>query len=131
MSSQHATLSAERWARFSFGEQVLMIGNEMNRGANLLAPFDRARLRSCYERILNLVDLTVQVQDRPARRRELLRWRDLIAGMLIADATDPEGHADAFRCLLRLTPVASAQIPFVLRAPAGPPAPERSRTRSR
>ncbi len=120
MRGQHASLSAQRWASFSFHEQVLMIGNEMNRAAKFLAPSDGERLRACYERILTLVDLTVQVQDRPSRRRELLRWRDLVAGMLIADRPDREAHAEAFRCLLRFTPVASAQIPFVLRAPSAP-----------
>ena len=122
MRIQHASLSAQRWACFSFDEQVLMIGNEMNRAAKLLAPFDGERLRACYERILTLVDLTVQVQDRPSRRRELLRWRGLVAGMLIAETPDAEAHAEAFRCLLRFTPAASAQIPFVLHAPSAPSA---------
>ena len=116
MKGQHASLSSQRWACFSFDEQVLMIGNEMNRAAKLLTPCDGEHLRACYERILTLVDLTVQVQDRPSRQRELLRWRDLVAGMLIAETPDAEAHAQAFRCLLRFTPAASAQIPFVLRA---------------
>ena len=114
MKGQHASLSADRWACFSFDEQVLMIGNEMNRAAKLLTPADRERLRACYERVLALVDLTVRVQERPSRRRELLRWRDLVAAMLIAETADAEAHAEAFRCLLRFTPAASAQIPFVL-----------------
>ena len=116
MRGRHASLSAQRWACFSFDEQVLMIGNEMNRAAKLLAPFDGERLRACYERILTLVDLTVQVQVRPSRRRELLRWRDLVAGLWIAATPAPEDHAQVFRCLLRFTPAASAQIPFVLGA---------------
>ena len=114
MKSQHATLSPQRWTTFTFDQQVLMIANEMNRAAKLQACSDRDRLRTCYERVLALVHLTVQVQDRPSRRRELLRWRDLIAAMLIAGSPDPPGHAAAFRCLLRFTPAASAQIPFVL-----------------
>ena len=118
MKGQHASLSLQRWASFSFDEQVLMIGNEMNRAAKLMTPCDGERLRACYERILTLVDLTVQVQDRPSRRREFLRWRDLVAGMLIAETPDAEAHAAAFRCLLRFTPAASAQIPFVLDAPS-------------
>ncbi len=114
MTGQHASLSAQRWARFSFDQQVLMIGNEMNRAAKLMSPSDDRSLRACYERVLALVDLTVQVQDRPSRRRELLRWRDLIGARIIAEMPDPEAHAAAFRCLLRFTPASSAQIPFVL-----------------
>jgi hypothetical protein len=98
---------------FSFDQQVLMIANEMNRASKFQIPSDRDHLSACYERVLALVDLTVQVQDRPSRRRELLRWRDLIAAMLIADTPDPRLHTAALRCLLRFTPVASAQIPFV------------------
>ena len=114
MTSQHASLAAERWARFPFNQQVLMIGNEMNRASKLMDPSDDHSLRACYERILALVDLTVQIQNRPPRRRELLRWRDLAAKLLIAERPDPEAHAAAFRALLQFTPASYAQIPFVL-----------------
>src|SRR3989442_570722 len=93
--SQHAGLSPERWAAFSLDQQVLMIANEMNRAAKLMAPADRERLRSAYERILQLADLTVQVAGRAALRRELLRWRDLVAGLYVAAAPDPTSHATA------------------------------------
>ncbi len=113
--SQHAGLSPERWAAFSLDQQVLMIANEMNRAAKLMAPTDRERLRSAYERILQLADLTVQVADRAALRRELLRWRDLVAGLYVAAAPDPPSHATAFRALLRMTAEASKQLPLLLR----------------
>ena len=47
-------------------------------------------------------------------RRELLRWRDLVAALYLADEPDPEQHDAVFACLLRFTPVASEQIPHVL-----------------
>ncbi len=120
MTSQHASLTTERWARFPFDQQVLMIGNEMNRASKLLDHPDARSLRACYERVLALVDLTVQIQDWPPRRRELLRWRDLAAELLIAERPDPEAHAAAFRSLLLLTPASYAQVPFVLGASATP-----------
>src|SRR3989449_11634574 len=43
--NQHAGLSPERWAAFSLDQQVLMIANEMNRAAKLMAPADRERDR--------------------------------------------------------------------------------------
>ena len=113
--SQHAGLSPERWAAFSLDQQVLMIANEMNRAAKLMAPADRERLRTAYERILQLADLTVQVADRAALRRELLRWRDLVAGLYVAAAPDPPSHATALRALLRMTAEASKQLPLLLR----------------
>lgn len=111
--TQHASLSPERWSAFSLDQQILMIGNEMNRAARLLRPEDRSSLDLCYERVLRLTDLTVEVQTRPGLRRELLRWRDLIAELYIGRDSDPAGHSTAFRALLLFTPQAARQIPFV------------------
>jgi hypothetical protein len=110
--SQHASLSPERWSAFSLDQQILMIGNEMNRATRLQQPKDAASLTLAYERVLRLLDLTVEVQRRPTLRRELLRWRDLIAELYLQP--DPDQHAAAFRSLLLFTPEAARQIPFVL-----------------
>jgi hypothetical protein len=108
--SQHAELSPERWARFDLGQQILQIGVEMHRGLKGLRPERAALLRASYERVLRLVDLTVEVQANPHLRRELLRWRDVIAELYLRDAPDPETHRVAFRVLLQLHPEASKQI---------------------
>jgi hypothetical protein len=107
---QHAGLSPERWASFSFAQQILMIGNEMNRGLHHLNTGDVERVRATYERALALVDLTVGLPLAHARRRELLRWRDLIGVLYLDDDPSVEMHAEAFRCLLRMTPESSRQI---------------------
>jgi hypothetical protein len=112
--TQHASLSPERWAQFSLDQQILMIGNEMNRGKGALKSRDLAGLRLSYERVLRLVDLTVEVQNRSSLRRELLRWRDLVALLYISPEPSAEDHRDAFRSLLLFTPVAAQQIPYVL-----------------
>lgn len=114
MTTQHAGLSPERWGEFPLERQILMIGNEMNRAAKQFAPEDRERLRSAYERVLRLVDLTVAVNDRPSLRRELLRWREVVAAQYIAEDPSPVAHRAAFRCLLQLHPGAASQIPYVL-----------------
>lgn len=108
--AQHAGIAPERWAGFPLDRQILMIANEMNRGAGLMAPADEARLRNTYVRVLQLADLTIEVNERPALRRELLRWRDLVAALFVARAADPAAHADAFRALLRLDPTAARQV---------------------
>lgn len=113
MAIQHASLSAERWSEFSLDQQILMIGNEMNRATKLLADTE-GRLTRSYERVLNLTDLTIAVQTRSGLRRELLRWRDLAAQLYISPEPAPDAHRQAFRCLLQFTPAASRQIPFVL-----------------
>jgi len=113
--TQHATLSPERWARFSRDQQILMIANEMNRAGKLLSPEDRERLRNAYERVLNLTDLTIASRSERGLRRELLRWRDLVAALYVRPDADAVGHQAAFRCLLLFTPEASKQL--VLLAP--------------
>lgn len=113
MAQQHSSLTPERWSAFSLDQQVLMIGNEMNRARRLMSPEDRASLGLCYERVLRLVDLTVEVQGRTALRRELLRWRDLIAELYAAEASAAAAHDAAFRALLLLTPEAAQQIPLL------------------
>lgn len=120
--TQHAGLTPERWAAFTLDQQILMIGNEMNRAANLMGPSDRERIRNAYARVLALTDLTIQGQRRRTLRRELLRWRDLVAGFYLAEAGDPARHSAAFRCLLRFTPLAARQIPLLAATREIPPA---------
>jgi hypothetical protein len=113
--TQHAALTADRWARFSRDQQVLMISNEMNRASRLLADCDRASRRLAYERVLRLMDLSVEVSRSRALRRELLRLRGLIGELYIAEHADTSAHFAALRVLLQLTPGSAAQIPHILR----------------
>jgi hypothetical protein len=110
--TQHASLSPERWAAFGRDQQILMIANEMNRATRLFGPDDRGRLANAYERILRLVDLTVEVQASRSLRRELLRWRELAGGVYLEP--DPATHGQLFRALLLLTPASAKQVPLLL-----------------
>lgn len=111
---QHASLSPERWTALPLEQQILSVANEMNRASKLFGAEDRVRLHNCYERVLRLVDLTVETNTKPALLRELLRWRDLAAGLYIDPSPDHERHRAAFKALLLLHPAAARQIPFVL-----------------
>jgi pantothenate kinase len=112
--TQHASLTRERWAGFGREQQVLMIGNEMNRARGLLEAEDAERLRRAYERVLRLVDLTVETRPRAAFLRELLRWREVVAELYLRGRGDPRAHAGAFRALLRLTPASARQVALLL-----------------
>jgi hypothetical protein len=112
--SQHASLTPERWSRYAVDQQILMIANEMHRTMKRLADPSPEPRRLGYERILRLTDLTVQTDIRPTLRRELLRWRDLIAECYIADAADVAANRAAFRLLLQINPVTARQIPLLL-----------------
>jgi len=112
--TQHASATPEHWSRFGLDQQILMIANDMNRASRLRGEEDRESLRRTYERVLRLLDLTVATQTRRGLRRELLRWRDLIAALYLDPGGGPGAHEEAFRCLLRFTPAASKQIPYLL-----------------
>lgn len=110
--TQHASLTPERWVTFGRDQQFLMIANELNRAGKLFQPGDESRLAHCYERVLRLADLTVEVQSGYALRRELLRWRELAAEQYLWP--EPRRHRALFRVLLLFTPATARQIPFVL-----------------
>ena len=90
-----------------------MIGNEMHRAAKLMPPEDTSSRHRAYERVLRLVDLTIEARPRRNLCRELLRWRDLAAALFLADEPDPAAHRAALRCLLLMTSASARQIPFV------------------
>jgi len=119
VAQQHAGLAPERWATFPLDRQILMIGNELHRAGKLLGPADRERLRDSLERVLALTDLTVAVHERSTLRRELLRWRDLVAALYVAEEPTAADHRAAFRCLLQFTRASAEQIPLLLE-PRGP-----------
>lgn len=111
--TQHAGLSLDRWRRFDRGQQVLMIGNEMLRIARRMGPGDADARRLGYERVLNLVDLTIAATDHRSFRRELWRWRDVVAELYLDLEARPERHTQALRVLLRLEVQAARQVALI------------------
>jgi hypothetical protein len=116
---QHASLSPARWSAFPLHQQILMIGNEMNRASNLFAQEEREHLARSYERVLRLTDLTIETRTRRGLRRELLRWRDLVADLYQSPEPNPAAHRATFRCLLQLDPIAARQIPHLAELAGG------------
>ena len=108
--TNHSDLAPERWSRFTADQQVLMIGNEMNRASKFMAPEDRERRSACYERALQLADLTIEVNPGSSLGRELRLWRGVIAELRSNSTPDPGTHRTAFKVLLRLTPMAAEQV---------------------
>lgn len=113
MSSQHAGLSEERWRQFGFGRQILMIANELHRAAKLVDASDAQRRSNSLERVFALADLTIATNEKASRRRELLRWREILGEAYLASAPRPELDRRLLRALLLLSPEAATQIPHV------------------
>jgi hypothetical protein len=110
MSTQHGSLTPARWSGFSLDQQILMIGNEMNRASKLMTPELLESRQDSYECALRLVDLTVDVQESRSLRRELLLWREVMADLYLRQAAEPATHRMAFKLLLQLTPEAAKQV---------------------
>lgn len=108
--THYDSLPPERWARFDLGQQILQIGVEMQRGSKFMSPESSLHLRSCYERAMELIDLTVHVQSSLSLRRELLRWREVVGELYLRQEPDELAHRQALRVLLRLHPESAKQI---------------------
>ena len=54
----HKNLTIEKWCGYNRGQQVLMIGSELNQAKNLLEQGMLAEVKNCYERAMELTDLT-------------------------------------------------------------------------
>jgi hypothetical protein len=108
--SQHSSLTLERWSRFAPGTQILHIAAEMQRGLELLGRSDHERLRASYERVLALLDLTVAANKKAGLRRELLRWRGVVAENYVSDPPDLPTHRLALRVLLEMHPDSQGQV---------------------
>jgi hypothetical protein len=108
--TQHSLLTAERWSKFDLGNQLLQIGAEMHRATRFVRTGRLDYARSGYERVLRLVDLTVEVQTGSSLRRELLRWREFVAELYLSEAPSPQEHCLALKTLLQLHPTTAAQI---------------------
>lgn len=111
--TQHASLTPARWREFTLGQQILQIGVEMQRGLKSFDSPGRVSLGASYERVLRLVDLTVEVNPIPHLRRELLRWRGVVAEMYVSSEPDRIRHAAALRILLELHPESSVHVAFI------------------
>jgi hypothetical protein len=103
-------VTLERWAQFSLDQQILMIGNEMNRARRLMTEADVERRQSCYQRTLQLVDLTLGLDPRPGLRRELGLWRGVIADLHMRKASEPETHRTALTLLLQMRPALAHHV---------------------
>jgi hypothetical protein len=74
----HKELADGRWFTFSVSEQLGNVGSEFERAARAFGRGDLARFENAFERMLELLDLTVEDPkwQSSCRLRELLRLRE-------------------------------------------------------
>lgn len=113
--AQHAGLTLDRWARFTWDQRILSIAADANRALRSLEESREASAASGYERMLNMLELTLALADTPGRRRETARLREHVAELFwtLAETAQPERvrrHRSMMRALLGLSRDGVAQI---------------------
>ncbi|HAX61505.1 MAG TPA: hypothetical protein DCX95_02955 [Elusimicrobia bacterium] len=100
---QHKTLTVEKWNSFPFFKQILMIANEINRAKNWISRGDPSEVKNCYERALELIDLTVNVCIGRRVLKELLRFREVFAEEYLKEQKNIELNRKLFSVLLLMS----------------------------
>ena len=98
MTVWHKSMDPARWNAFSLERQVLMIGSEFARAHNLRRDNVTVEVLQCYERALELLDLSADDPKWRPRLRELLRFRETLCGLYVSP---PDPH-DEFLALYRV-----------------------------
>jgi hypothetical protein len=99
----HKLMDPARWRTFSPGRQVLLIASEFSRAESWIKMNDPESVRRCDERAFELIDLTADDPRWSGRLRELLRFRELLAGRYTCGTMDASENRQLFKTLLSLT----------------------------
>ena len=89
----HTHLNPEKWASYSKTQQILMISNELNRALNCLISNHQPDAEKCYERAIELTDLTVEDQRWGEGLKELLRFREVLSDLFLTQDIDLTRHS--------------------------------------
>lgn len=85
MSFIHKELASGRWQSFSFLQQMGNIGSEIDRTIHWKQNNEPALSQGAFERVLELLDLTIQDQKNRSRLRELCRVRETLVDYFMYD----------------------------------------------
>lgn len=99
----HKNLTPDRWQKFSIKQRELMIANELNRAKNWIEKKDLEEVKNCYERALELLDLTIATAKSRNRLKEYLRLREMMGDFYIRKRGDLRLNNQLFTCLCTLS----------------------------
>lgn len=117
MNVYHKNLNIQKWAKYKFPQQILMIANEINRAKNCCLKNDFNGVKRAYERALELVWLTLECTGERNRRKELLRWKEVLLSEYITEKKSCERSISILKILLLLTPETAVQIRYLISTP--------------
>ena len=99
----HKTLTTEKWKTFSFGKQILMIGNELNRAKNWIIRKDFQEVGLCYERAFELLYLTIACAKKKSRIYELSRFKEVLSSLFLEELPSIENNIKVYNTLISLS----------------------------
>jgi sulfur transfer protein SufE len=102
----HSHLTPEKWRRFDRYQQILMMANELNRAGHWLERRQFEDVGQAYERLFELIDLSVMDPKWSRGRRELLRLRDCVSRLYLQPAGDGQLNRQIQTGLIALDPTA-------------------------
>lgn len=102
----HKNLTLEKWAGYSKGQQVLMIANELNRAKNLYLRDMIDEVKFCYERAMEMTDLTSEDPKWKGRLKEMRRFREELAGLYWQEKGNAEENLKLYDALIKMVPEA-------------------------
>ncbi len=83
-SPQYQNLTKDRWQKLTFFQQMANVGAEVGRAIKWRKRNDDYR-RLALERMLELLDLTIDSASSRSRRKELMRLREALADYFYFD----------------------------------------------
>ena len=101
---QHKSLTVEKWATFSFGKQILMIANELNRAKNWVIKKDFTEALLCYERAMELLYLTIANTKKRPLLLELCRFKEMLAELYNTGKPGLNQNKLLYDTVLKLSP---------------------------
>lgn len=81
----HPTLAAGRWQTFTLAEQMGNIGSEVYRSIRAKQQSNDQQFQFAFDRMLELLDLTIADVRWNSGRRELTRTREVLCDFLVGD----------------------------------------------
>jgi hypothetical protein len=88
-SASHPGLSSGRWFALSLPEQMGNVGSEYERALSWKKKNDPERMQKAFDRMLELLDLTLADPRWKHRLKEMARLRDEACRLLEAEPADP------------------------------------------
>lgn len=107
----HKSMTPERWAAYPMDRQILMVAGEFSRAHNLIGTASLKSVRDCYERAMELLDLCTYDAKWIGRLRELMRFREAMGELYLANPPDKKDNLLFYKVLMEWHPV-TARIPL-------------------